>query len=129
VWVKRIGASIPALETTTGALLIAVPLFLLEWGALDGRLPGHLDPRTAWSIVYLAVVGSALGFILYFYVLHRMEASRVALITLITPVIALFLGQEINGEEIGLHALVGTAVILTGLAFYEWGDRWIGSRT
>lgn len=125
VWVKRIGASIPALETTTGALLIAVPLFLLTWELLDGHLPNALDPRSAWSIVYLAIFGSAFGFILYFYVLRRVEASRVALITLVTPVIALVLGQEVNGEDIGGRELIGTGIILVGLACYQWGDRWL----
>ena len=128
VWVKRIGAGIPALETTTGALLVAVPLFLLDWAVLDGQLPDKLDTRTAWSIVYLAVFGSAFGFIFYFHVLRYLEASRVALITLVTPVLALLLGQEVNGEIIGARELLGTAVILTGLACYQWGDRWLAGR-
>jgi len=128
VWVKRIGAGVPALETTTGALLIAVPLFVLNWAVLDGQLPSALAPRATWSIVYLAVFGSALGFILYFHVLRHVEASRVALITLVTPVIALVLGHEVNGETIGPRELAGTAVILTGLACYQWGDRWLRRR-
>jgi drug/metabolite transporter (DMT)-like permease len=128
VWVKRIGAGISALETTTGALLIALPLFLCNWFALDGRLPVALDPRTGWSILYLAVFGSALGFILYFYVLRHVEASRVALITLMTPVIALVLGQQVNGEAINLRELIGTAVILIGLACYQWGDQHVEGR-
>jgi drug/metabolite transporter (DMT)-like permease len=61
-------------------------------------------------------------------VLRRVEASRVALITLVTPVIALLLGQEMNGEDIGPREMVGTAIILAGLACYEWGDRWIERR-
>ena len=128
VWVKRIGAGVPALETTTGALLVAVPLFLLNWALLDGELPTELEPRTTLSIVYLAVFGSALGFILYYHVLRHVEASRVSLITLVTPVLALFLGQEVNGETIGPRELAGTAVILAGLACYQWGDRWIERR-
>jgi len=128
VWVKRIGAGIPALETTTGTLLVAVPLFLMSWGMLDGRLPPGLEPRTTWAIAYLAVVGSVLGFVLYFYVLRCVEANRVALITLVTPVIALFLGQEINGEDIGRRTLMETAIILAGLACYHWGDHWFGRR-
>ncbi len=51
------------------ALLIAVPLYLLNWALLDGALPTELEPRTTLSIVYLAVFGSALGFILYYHVL------------------------------------------------------------
>jgi drug/metabolite transporter (DMT)-like permease len=125
VWIKRIGAGVPALETTTGALLVALPLFLLGWVMQDGQFPAHLDPRTLWSILYLAVCGSALGFILYYYVLHRVEASRVALITFVTPVIALFLGRFLNGEVIGPKELVGTTAILAGLACHQWGERWL----
>lgn len=123
VWIKRIGAGIAALETTTGALLVAVPLFVLNWGLHGGQLPAQLDQRTVWSIVYLAVLGSALGFILYYYVLHRVEASRVALITLVTPMIALFLGNYLNAEVVGMRELIGTAAILAGLACYQWGER------
>jgi len=123
VWVKRIDAHLGALETTTGALLIAVPLFTITWLGFDGALPTALTPRAMWSIVYLAVLGSALGFILYFYVLHHLGPSRVALITLMTPVLALFIGQYVNGEQVGAAEWLGTAVILVGLAFYQWGDR------
>jgi drug/metabolite transporter (DMT)-like permease len=40
-------------------------------------------------------------------------------------VIALFLGQEVNGETVGARELAGTMVILAGLACYQWGDRWL----
>ncbi len=123
VWVKRIGAGIPALETTTGALLIALPLFLLSWAAVDGELPRDLSLKATWSIVYLGIFGSVLGFALYYYVLHHLQASRVALITLITPVIALLLGHYANDEEFGQRAWGGTAVILIGLGFFQWGEQ------
>jgi drug/metabolite transporter (DMT)-like permease len=124
VWVKRIGAQLAALETTTGSLLIAVPLFGLNWILFDGHWPDQIAPRAGWAIVYLAVFGSALGFILYFYVLRRMQASRVALITLITPVLALFLGFWANDERVTPRDWSGTAVILLGLACFQWGEQW-----
>jgi drug/metabolite transporter (DMT)-like permease len=61
-------------------------------------------------------------------VLHRLEASRVALITLVTPVIALFLGRYLNGEVVDAGELAGAAVILAGLACYQWGERWLARR-
>jgi len=124
VWVKRIDARLHPLETTTGALLVAVPLFVLDWALLDGRIPQGLPPRTAWAILYLAVFGSALGFILYYYLLRRIQASRVALITLLTPVLALVIGRALNGEVISTRTLLGTGAILTGLALFHWGDAW-----
>lgn len=128
VWVKRIGARLHPLETTTGSLLVAVPLFVANWVLLDGEIPTEIGPRTGWAIVYLAVVGSTLGFILYFYVLRHVEASRVALITLMTPVMALFLGHYANGEIITTETWFGTAAILTGLMCFQWGDRWSRTR-
>ncbi|MGB5834494.1 MAG: DMT family transporter [Thiohalocapsa sp.] len=123
VWVKRVGAGIPGLETTTGALLIAVPLFVANWLAFDGSWPASIDARTLWSIVYLALAGSTLGFILYYFVLTKLQASRVALIPLVTPVLALALGRTLNGELLDARTLLGAAVILTGLACWQWGDQ------
>lgn len=123
VWVKRIGAGLAGLETTTGSLLISTPLFLATWALGDGAWPSEIAPRAAWSILYLGVLGSALGFILYYHVLGRMAASRVALITLITPVLALVLGHSANDEPIGVREVAGTAIILAGLALYQWGER------
>ena len=128
VWVKRIDARLGALETTTGALLIAVPLYLGTWALMEGAWPAELPQRTVAAIVYLAVFGSALGFILYFYVLQRLPASRVALVTLITPVLALLIGQWINGEHVGAVQWAGTAAILFGLALYQWGERVVPGR-
>jgi drug/metabolite transporter (DMT)-like permease len=121
VWVKRIDAGLHPIETTTGGLLVAVPLFVLDWVLLDGQVPMALPPRTAWSILYLAVFGSALGFILYYYLLRRVQASRVALITLLTPVLALMLGQALNGETVSSRTALGSGAILAGLALFHWG--------
>ena len=79
--------------------------------------------RAAWSIVYLGLIGSVLGFALYYYVLKHVEATRVALIALVTPVIALLLGNYLNGEAIQAEAWIGTVAILSGLLLYEYGQK------
>jgi drug/metabolite transporter (DMT)-like permease len=128
VWVKRIDAGLHPIETTTGGLLVAVPLFVLDWVLLDGQVPMALPPRTAWSILYLAVFGSALGFILYYYLLRRVQASRVALITLLTPVLALMLGQALNGETVSSRTALGSGAILAGLALFHWGAAFLSRK-
>jgi len=67
----------------------------------------------------LGIFGSVLGFILYFYILKRIEPIRVALITLITPITALFLGQNLNGEVIHASVWIGTGVVLGGLGLVQ----------
>lgn len=120
VWVKRIAASIPALAVTSGALAVSAVLFVVSWLLLDGALPLAITPRSSWAIVYLGVFGSVLGFNFYYYVIKHVEAGQIALITLITPVSALFLGQMLNGEQIQPSVWFGAACILFGLLTHQW---------
>ncbi len=128
VWVKRLATGLPALAVTTGGLLCSLPLFLATWIIRDGVLPQAVSLRAGAAIVYTGIFGSALGFSLYYYVLKHLEASRVALITLITPVLALVLGQVFNHERIPWQVLAGAALISLALVCYQWGDRFLGSR-
>jgi len=123
VAIKRIGADVPALATTIGGLLVAVPLLVAVFLLAGEPLPETVPLRAAWSIAYLGVIGSVLGFALYYYVLKHVEATRVALITLVTPVVALLLGSNLNGELIQTEVWVGTAAILSGLLLYEYGQK------
>lgn len=126
VWIKRLGlertaAPLTSLALTTGSLMVGVPLFVLAWlGADRGAWPDALTPRALAAIVYLGVFGSVVGFTLYYYVIRHLDAGRVALITLITPVTALLLGQSLNHERIPPSGWLGIALIGTGLVLYEW---------
>jgi drug/metabolite transporter (DMT)-like permease len=121
VLIKRHAGPLPSLSVTAGALAIATPLFFLTWLAFDHHTPVQLPARALASIVYLGVIGSVIGFTLFFYVLKHVSAHSSALITLITPVLALLLGATINHEHVGLRIWAGTALVLSGLALHQWG--------
>lgn len=124
VWLKRIGDDSPPLATTLGSLLVALPLFFAEWMyAEGGHVPNGLSLRAIAAILYLGVLGSVLGFALYYYLIKHMEAGRIALITLITPVLALLLGHVLNDEVVLPQVWLGTASILLGLCLHRWGGR------
>jgi drug/metabolite transporter (DMT)-like permease len=121
VWVKRLNVRVSSLAITTGALTVATPLFVLAWVMADAaQLPADITPRAGAAIVYLGVFGSVVGFTLYYYVIKHLDAGRVALITLVTPVTALLLGQTLNAEFIPARGWVGIALIGAGLLLYEW---------
>lgn len=105
---------------TTGSLVVALPLFLLNCIVIGGW-PETIPMKSAASILYLGIIGSTIGFPLYFYLLKRLTPERVAIITLITPVTALLLGISLNDEIISRQVWFGTALILTGLTIYEYG--------
>ncbi|MDX8411792.1 MAG: DMT family transporter [Mariprofundaceae bacterium] len=123
VWVKRIDADVPAIVQTSGGLAIAAPLFLLTWLMSNDGMPETVSVRTMSAIAYLALFGSVLGFALYYYVLKHVEATRVALITLVSPVVALMLGNTLNDEPISLNILLGSVLILLGLAQFELSSQ------
>jgi drug/metabolite transporter (DMT)-like permease len=123
VWIKRIGTQMHPLALNNGALAIAVPLYIVCWLLFGEAAPESVPQHTLGAILYLAIIGTALGFNLYFYVLKRVPAMMVGLITLITPVLALLLGQVLNGEQPGINVWLGTLTILAGLGLYLWGGR------
>lgn len=119
VWLKHIGDDSPPLATTVGTLTVALPLFGALWWWADGSLPTAMPPRAVAAIGYLGIFGSVIGFALYYYVIKHLDTGRIALITLITPVLALLLGHFLNGEAVGWRLWAGTALILGGLALHQ----------
>ncbi len=121
VWIKRMNVSLSPLAITSGGLLVALPLYGITWIMLGESLPTNISTRSMLSIIYLGIFGSVLGFIFYYYILKHLDAKRVALITLITPISALFLGQNLNGEIIQATIWLGACIVLGGLGLYQWG--------
>lgn len=122
VWFKKLNHNLSALEITHGGLMVSVPLYILTWLLLEGGWPETVTQRSMGSIVYLGIFGSVLGFMMFFYILKHIDVSRVSLITLITPVLALFLGYALNNEALNANVWIGTILILSGMTFYQWSE-------
>ncbi|MBU1776722.1 MAG: DMT family transporter, partial [Gammaproteobacteria bacterium] len=125
VWLKRIGDDSPPLATTMGILIVSLPLFFAAWWMADGHVPEDVSERSAAATLYLGTFGSVLGFALYYYLIKHMDTGRVALITLITPVLALLLGHGLNNEAVLPQVWLGTASIVLGLGLHRWGEQWM----
>ena len=120
VIVKKINAEIDTYSTMTGGLIVAAILFFTVWSFSGSEIPNHIPKRAGFSIVYLASIGSVIGFYLFYYILKRVEATRVSLITLLTPVCALILGHVFNNEPITEEIMRGCVFILSGLILFEF---------
>lgn len=125
VWIKKVGDDSPPLATTFGSLAVALPLFFAVWWLADGHWPSALPDRATAAIVYLGTVGSVLGFVLYYYMIKHMDTGPIALIALVTPVLALLLGHGLNNEAVLPQVWFGTAFILLGLGLHRWGAQWL----
>lgn len=114
--VKKWGKGIHPLSITSVPMGIAAGCLgalalTFEWGE---RIP--FSWAAVGSVLYLAVVGTALTFTLYFYLLDRMPAARLALIAYVTPAVAVTLGAVFFAEPFTLRIFLGAATILVGVA-------------
>jgi drug/metabolite transporter (DMT)-like permease len=68
-----------------------------------------------FSLFYLALVGSAIAFLLYYWLVRHMEVTRTMLIALVTPLIAVSLGMLVRGEELTWRIAAGGVCIMAGI--------------
>lgn len=120
VLIKQQKPDFHPIAITAGSIAISLPLFILN-SVISGGWPEVIPMKSALSILYLGLIGSAVGFPLYFYLLKNLTPERVSIVMLLTPITALLLGSFLNDEYISSKVWFGTALILAGLAVYEYG--------
>lgn len=124
VLVMKLSKNVDSFAQTQGAMLFAMPGFLLCWLLFDGETPDFSDQGASASIVYLALFGSVLGFFVFYRVLQTFPVAQTSLLPLLTPLLALAFGALFADEHLGPRVLTGVALILFGLALYEILPRW-----
>jgi drug/metabolite transporter (DMT)-like permease len=105
----------PAMIAGWQMLFGAVPLFAIGL-AVDGNpLRFHWTAMALFCLLYLAVIGSALTFLLLYWLLPRMQVNKLQSISLITPPGAVAFGWLAGGEVFSLWSLVGGALVVAGV--------------
>ena len=97
---------------TTSWQLVAGGLLLLPVAAVAEGAPPALDGPALGALLYLGLVGSALGYVLWFRGLTRMDAGAVAVVGLVNPVVGTALGVLLLAEPFGPVHLAAVAVTL-----------------
>ena len=97
----------------TGSSTLILPLALLVDRPWTLPMPGA---ATLAAVIGLALLSTALGYVIYFRILARAGATNLLLVTFLIPVSALMLGIAFLGETLNPHHLLGMALIGCGLA-------------
>ena len=114
--IKKWGAGIHPIS------IAAVPMGItaLIMGALalafEGGRAVHFDRPSILAVLYLAIVGSAFPFTVYFWLLKHKTATGMSLINYATPVIAVAVGTLFLAEPVTLRIILGAALVLVGVA-------------
>jgi drug/metabolite transporter (DMT)-like permease len=74
-----------------------------------------------FGLVYMAVFPSLVCYLIYYYALTHIPASRVASLAYLQPVVATGLAVALLGERVTLPLVLGGAVIFSGVYLTERG--------
>lgn len=104
--------SIGALGQLSATTIMMIPIVMFFDQPWTLTMPGT---EAIGAIVSLAVASTALAYLIYFRVLESAGAVNAALVTLLVPLTAIFLGTVFLDEELAIRHYVGMALILVGL--------------
>jgi drug/metabolite transporter (DMT)-like permease len=105
----------PAMIAGWQMIFGTVPLLVTGFIVEGNPLRFHWSGLSIFCLVYLAVIGSALTFLLLYWLLPRMTVANLQAISLVTPPGAVALGWAIGGEKFSLWSLVGACFVLAGV--------------
>lgn len=119
---RRMGLApiMPAAGQVTASAILLLPVALLvdrPWTLPVGGL------ETWGALIGLAILSTAVAYILFFRILATAGATNLMLVTILIPPSAILLGALVLGEQLALRHLVGLALIALGLASID-GRLW-----
>jgi drug/metabolite transporter (DMT)-like permease len=101
---------------SSGAQMLIGGILLMVVSALLGEFHEfHLSAvsRAAWfSLLYLIVAGSIIGFTAYLWLIHHESPTKVGTYAYVNPVVAVLLGYFFGSEALGLRTILGTLCVL-----------------
>jgi drug/metabolite transporter (DMT)-like permease len=119
VLVKRVPSEYSQIVVTTYSILVALivltPSVLPRLHAINFSELTH--PAIWGGVLYLGIVSTAGGFLLWNRGLQMLNASSGGLFFFFQPVVGTLLGWLILGESIGVTFWIGSILILTGVLF------------
>jgi len=123
---KRVAHDYDALTMTAynhfAGALVVLPLALRQARMLGAAGNWRSLPWQGWAaIFYMALFGSAVAYVLYYWLLRYLEASQLSAFTYLLPVLASILGILTLGEKGSWTQILGGALALGGVYWTESG--------
>ena len=118
VLVKAYGRKLEPAILSGGQMFFGlIPLLLIRIPLEGNPFNFHWTPMALVALLYLAVVGSVIAFMLYYWLVLKMDVTKTMLISLITPVVAVVLGMVVLGEDLSWRTVAGGIMIMVGVRF------------
>ena len=98
-----------------GSITAVVGLARGEASQLPTTMPGW------WSMLYLVIVGSIIGYTLFVYAMRELPAQQVSVYAYVNPIVAVFLGWMFLNEQISHRSLMAMCITVLGVYLVNRG--------
>ncbi len=113
----------PAMMAAWQMLFALPPIILVGLWSEGNPLHFHWSKMAVSCLLYLALVGSVLAFLMFYWLMHRVAVTNLLTISLITPPLAVGFGWLVAGETLSPWALLGAGFVLFGIALIFWKTK------
>jgi len=88
--------------------------------------PTHISPTTAAVLLWQGVAVVAVSYVMWFWLLTNYAAAQLSAFTFVTPLVGVFAGWLVFGEQVTLGFAAAIALVLAGLALVNWPRKGLG---
>lgn len=113
---KPLGDRYPLLAVTFWQFLFGT-LACVPFAVAEGQDFGRISTAAALNVLYLGVLGSAVGYWLYVIVLDRLGAAKASVFINLIPVVSIAASFVVLGERLSGLQLAGAAAVIAGVYF------------
>ena len=122
IYAKKRSASYDPVEVTGMQFAIGAVLLTVITAVAEGW-PSEITALGWLLVVYLALVGSVLPFLTYYWVLQHVSVTRAQIVAYLVPLVALTSGIIVLDEKLEIGIAVGGALILIGVIITGAAER------
>ncbi len=116
--VRGLRPMIPALFQVLFAVAIIVPMALVFEQPVGNVSPA---PEAIVAVIWLGLLGSGVAYLCYFTILAHWGATRTSMVAYLLPVVGIVLGAVVMGDPVTVTRIVGTSLIIAGIALVNSG--------
>lgn len=115
VWGKKFLSGQPPVMNAFG-MLVGSTVLMFPLALFNDGLPNFVLSTKVWiSLLAVAILSTALAYLLYFKILVRAGSANLMMVTLLIPPVAVGLSVAVLDEQMGNDALLGFGLIAIGL--------------
>nr|WP_163910403.1 EamA family transporter [Pseudomonas frederiksbergensis] len=123
---KKQGSAISVITYNTLPIGLAGLMLFVAGLSFEAPVSDDITARSWGALLYLGLVASVGGFIVYFLLLKRLSPIILSFVFIIFPVFAVVIGAWYEGQSISRELMIYSAVLLAGFAITKLPvEKWL----